>query len=397
MEELKSRIKTLAEAYHSTAVSYRRHLHQHPELSFEEYKTSEYVSDTIRSMGLEPVTGLGGGTGLYVDIGTGDRMIALRADMDALPITEEANHEYKSKNSGVMHACGHDVHTSSLLGVLHILNELKEELPFRVRCIFQPGEEKLPGGASKMIADGVLEKPDAQLIIGQHVHPSFECGTVGVKSEAAMASCDELYITIKGKGGHGALPHKVIDPIYVSAQVITGLQSIVSRHANPDTPSVLTIGKINSVGGATNVIPEEVKMEGTFRTFDEPWRQEAYKLIRQKIEGICAAHGATADINIMSGYPSLYNNPDVTAAVKEAMIDYLGRDNVIDMPLRMTAEDFSYYSQAIPACFYRLGTAAPDGTKNSPVHTPTFDVDENSLKVGIGLMAWIAINLGAEK
>jgi len=397
MEDLKNRIKELASTYHERVVGYRRHLHSNPELSFEEYNTSNYIQGIISSMGLIPKTGLGGGTGLFVDIGEGERVIALRADIDALPIAEEAIHDYKSKNEGVMHACGHDVHTSSLLGVLHILNELKEDLPCKFRCIFQPGEEKLPGGASKMIAVGVLQNPDVDLIIGQHVHPSFECGTVGVKPEASMASCDELYITIKGKGGHGALPQKVIDPIYISAQVINALQSIVSRHANPDTPSVLTIGKINSVGGATNVIPEEVKMEGTFRTFDETWREEAYKLIRQKIEGVCQAHGATAELNIMTGYPSLYNNPEVTAASKAAMIDYLGKDKVIDMPLRMTAEDFSYYSQEIPACFYRLGTAAPDGTKNSPVHTPTFDVDERSLEVGIGLMAWIAITLGNRK
>ena len=394
MEELKNRIKTLAATYFSKAVSYRRHLHQNPELSFEEYQTAAYVSEIIDSMGLEPVSGLGGGTGLYVDIGEGDKLIALRADMDALPITEEAYHEYKSKNHGVMHACGHDVHTSSLLGVLHILNELKDELPCKFRCIFQPGEERLPGGASKMIADGVLKNPDAQLIIGQHVHPSFIAGTVGVKPEASMASTDELYFTIKGRGGHGALPQNVIDPIYISAQIINALQSIVSRNANPITPSVLTIGKINSVGGATNVIPTEVKMEGTFRTFDEDWRKEVHKLIRQRIEGICAAHGATADINIMLGYPALYNNPEVTAASKKAMIEYLGSENVIDMPLRMTAEDFSYYSQEIPACFYRLGTAASDGTKNSPVHTPTFDIDEDALEIGMGLMAWIALSLG---
>ncbi|MCL4129980.1 UNVERIFIED_CONTAM: hypothetical protein GTU68_020562 [Idotea baltica] len=394
MEDLKNKIKELAASYHEQVVGYRRHLHSNPELSFEEFNTSKYIQGVIESMGLTPVIGLGGGTGLYVDIGEGDKVVALRADIDALPITEEASHDYKSKNDGVMHACGHDVHTSSLLGVLHILNEIKEDLPCKFRCIFQPGEEKLPGGASKMIADGVLQNPDVELIIGQHVHPSFECGTVGVKPEASMASCDELYITIKGKGGHGALPHMVIDPIYISAQVINALQSIVSRHANPDTPSVLTIGKINSVGGATNVIPEEVKMEGTFRTFDETWRQKAYKLIRQKVNGVCEAHGATADVHIMSGYPSLYNSPVVTAASKAAMISYLGKDKVIDMPLRMTAEDFSYYSQEIPACFYRLGTASTDGTKNSPVHTPTFDVDERSLEVGIGLMAWIAVNLG---
>lgn len=396
MDHLKDKIQDLAAKYYSLVIAYRRYFHQFPELSFEEFGTAAYVRSVLESLGLHPTVGVGGETGLYVDIGSGDQLVALRADMDALPITEESTHEYVSQHDGIMHACGHDVHTASLLGVIHILLELKEELPCTVRCIFQPGEERLPGGASRMIADGVLQHPDAVLILGQHVHPSFPSGSVGIKSEAFMASCDEIYITVRGRGGHGAMPQDVVDPIYISAQIINALQAITSRHANPNTPTVLSIGKINSVGGATNVIPDAVHMEGTFRTFDEQWRKQAYHLIRTKIEGICMAHGGEADIRIMEGYPCLYNDPSVTAATRSLMIDYLGAEHVIDMPQRMTAEDFAYYSHVIPACFYRLGTGAADGTNNSPVHTPTFDIDESALKTGIGLMSYIAIRLGED-
>ncbi len=393
---MKNRIVALSDKYHQQVIGYRRHLHAYPELSFEEFDTASYIAKILRDRGLQPIEGLGGGTGITVDIGRGERTIALRADIDALPIQEEGSHSYISTQQGVMHACGHDVHTASLLGVVLILNEISDDLPCKIRCIFQPGEERLPGGASKMIADGVLENPDVELIVGQHVHPDLVSGTVGVKPNAFMASCDELYITIKGKGGHAALPQHVIDPILVSAQVIVGLQTIVSRHGNPNIPSVLSIGKIFSVGGATNIIPDEVKLEGTFRTFDEEWREEVYTLMRQKINGICQAHGATADINIVRGYPALINDADVTASVKKAMLEYLGEDNVVDLPSRMTAEDFSYYSQVVPACFYRLGTSAVDGSKRSAVHTPTFDIDESALKTSIGLMSWIAYQLGMD-
>lgn len=386
-------VKSLAQKYRAKVVAYRKHLHKNPELSFEEYETSQFIKEEIESLGLLPEIGLGGGTGLTVDIGNGESLLALRADIDALPIQELSEHDYKSQNDGKMHACGHDVHTSCLLGVLHILHELEEHLQSQVRFIFQPGEERLPGGATKMIADGVLKDPAVEFIIGQHVHPEIPVGTVGVKPGPFMASCDEIYITVKGKGGHAALPHLVIDPIQISAQMITALQTVISRRSNPDTPSVLSIGKINSVGGATNVIPAEVKLEGTFRTFDESWREEAYVLIRKTIEGICLANGAEVDLNIVRGYPSLYNNPSLTGSVKQAMISYLGQENVIDLPIRMTAEDFSYYSHEIPACFYRLGTASSDGRNSNAVHTPIFDIDEDALEYGMGAMAWSIISL----
>jgi len=391
---MKERIKQLAEKYHETVVGYRRHLHMYPELSFEEVETSRYIKKVIADLGLEYREDLGGGTGITVDVGQGDKTIALRGDIDALPIQETSDHDYVSQHAGKMHACGHDVHTSSLLGVLHILNDIKDDLTCRYRFIFQPGEELLPGGASKMIADDVLKNPTVDMIYGQHVHPSLPVGQVGIKPDYFMASCDELYITVTGKGGHGAMPQDVIDPIYVSAEIITSLQSIISRKANPGTPSVLSIGKINSEGGASNVIPSKVYMVGTFRTFDEPWRDQAHQYIHEVANNICEAHGASAEVEIKRGYPSLYNNPEVTATAKTAMIEYLGAEQVIDLPQRMTAEDFSYYSHEVPACFYRLGTASLDGTKSSPVHTPTFDIDEGALKVSIGLMAYIAYASG---
>lgn len=387
---MKERIKELAAKYHQEVINHRRHFHMNPELSFEEFKTSDYIKTFLRSHGISFKDNMGGGTGLICEIGSGDRVIALRGDMDALPITEESAVGYKSQNEGVMHACGHDVHTSSLMGVILILKELESELDHRVRFIFQPGEERLPGGASMMIKDGALDFPKVQHIIGQHVHPSLPQGKVGIRGGSFMASCDEIYITVMGSGGHGAMPQDTIDPILISAEVIQSLQSIISRRSNPNVPSVLSIGKINSDGGATNVIPDRVFMEGTFRTFDETWRAQAHQLIKDCVHGIVSAHGAQAEVNIMSGYPSLFNNPTLSAEVKAHMIEFLGSGNVIDLPPRMTAEDFSYYSQVVPACFYRLGTASVDGSNSSPVHTATFDIDENALVHSIGLMAFLA-------
>ncbi|MEL6390154.1 MAG: M20 family metallopeptidase [Bacteroidota bacterium] len=390
MEQLIPQIKSLAVEYYDRVVGYRRHLHQHPELSFEEYKTSTYIKTVLDDLGIAYRDGLGGGTGISADIGQGDRCIALRADIDALPIAETSVHSYVSVHNGVMHACGHDVHTASLLGALHILHRMEKLLPHRVRFIFQPGEELLPGGASMMIADEVLSQPRVSQIYGQHVHPSLVAGQVGICPEYFMASCDEIYISVHGRGGHGAMPHQVIDPVQISAQVILALQSIVSRRANPSVASVLSIGKIRSDGGATNVIPSRVDMDGTFRTFDESWRAEAHDLIVSLVKQIASAHGGSAEVRIVRGYPALYNDPRITQQARAAMIAYLGQDKVVDLPQRMTAEDFAYYSHQVPACFYRLGTAAADGSKSSPVHTSTFDIDESALQTGMGLMAWMA-------
>lgn len=388
---MKEEIRKLAKKYYPQIKEHREHLHRHPELSFEEYETSAYIKRALHELGLTITDNIGGGTGLTAELGSGEKVVALRADIDALPILEAEDRSYRSTNDGVMHACGHDVHTSCLLGASYILKELESRLSCRVRLIFQPGEEKLPGGASLMIEDGVLR--DVVAIIGQHVHPALPVGQIGYGSGYFMASCDELYITVKGKGGHAAMPNQVIDPILISAELIQSLQSIISRKSNPNTPSVLSIGKINSQGGATNVIPEEVKMEGTFRTYDEKWRKEAHLLINEMTEAICKAHGATAEINIVRGYPSLYNNPDLTSSVKSGISDYMGDAGTVELTPRMTAEDFSYYSHQVPACFYRLGTASTDGRNASAVHTPSFDIDHAALEVGAGLMAYVAVQL----
>ncbi len=316
--------------------------------------------------------------------------LALRADIDALPILEKNEVDYKSSNPGVMHACGHDVHTSSLLGTALILNELKDEFNGTVKLIFQPGEERLPGGASIMIKEGVLEKPNVDTILGQHVMPLIKAGKVGFRKGLYMASADEIYITVNGKGGHGAHPHMNIDPIAISAQVITGLQQVVSRMAKPATPSVLSIGKI--VGnGSTNIIPDKVEMEGTFRTFDEEWRNRAHTLIEQTVQQICRGLGGSADVEIRRGYPCLENNPELTERTRTSAIEYLGEENVEELEIWPAGEDFAFYSQQIPACFYRLGTRNEDLGITSMLHTPTFDIDEKALLVGTGLMAYNAL------
>ncbi|MGV6945933.1 M20 metallopeptidase family protein [Sphingobacterium kyonggiense] len=392
MSPIKQRVQELAESYFQDTVETRRFLHQHPELSFEEYNTSAFVKRTLDDLQIPYETMANTGVVALIKGNLpGDKVLALRADMDALPITEVDGRSYGSQNPGVMHACGHDVHTSSLLGVAKILNNLKDNFAGSVKLIFQPGEERLPGGASLMIKEGVLENPAPQGIIGQHVMPFIETGKVGFRSGKYMASCDELFMTIRGKGGHGAQPHQNIDPIAISAQVITAMQQIVSRNADPRTPSVLSWGKI--VGnGATNVIPEEVYLEGTFRTFDENWRAEAHEKMLKMAVGIAESMGATCDFEVRKGYPFLINEPQITAMARNLAVEYLGEENVLELDLWPAAEDFAYYSQETNACFYRLGTRNEERGITSAVHTSTFDIDEKALKTSIGLMAFIAIN-----
>lgn len=387
-------IKKLAKKFHPEIVEYRRHLHRYPELSFQEKETSAYVSNILSSIGIDHTIDVGGHgvVGLIQGAKKSGRTIALRADMDALPIFEKNDVPYKSQRDGLMHACGHDVHTSSLLGTAKILHHLRAKFGGTIKLIFQPAEERLPGGASIMIKDGVLESPKPATIFGQHVHPPLGVGKVGVKSGMYMASADEIFVTIKGLGGHAALPQDCIDPIVVAANLIVSLQQLISRRATPTIPTVLTFGKINSTGGATNIIPNEVKMEGTFRTMNEPWRMEAHNIMVNMAEDLAKAHGATCDFNIVKGYPYLENDHDVTVRFKQRAIEYLGSQNVVDLSVRMTAEDFSYFSQAMPACFYRLGTGNPDKGITSPIHTSTFDVDEACLETGMGIMAWVAIS-----
>ncbi len=390
---MQKKIKTLAAAYHTDIVAVRRHLHRHPELSYQEVKTGKYIAAQLEKLGIEHRHGIAdnGVVGLIKGKNPDEKVIALRADFDALPIEEANEVVYKSENPGVMHACGHDVHTASLLGTARILQELRHEFAGTIKLIFQPAEEKLPGGASLMIAEGVLENPAPGGIYGQHVHPPLEAGTVGFRSGMYMASADELFLTVRGKGGHGAMPHNGNDPIVITAHIITALQQVVSRNADPTIPSVLTLGKINSTGGATNIIPDEVKLEGTFRTMNETWRSEAHEKMVRIAEGIAESMGGTCDFEVMKGYPFLVNDEALTARAKNAAVAFLGAENVVDLPIRMTAEDFAYYSQKMPACFYRLGTGNRARGITSPVHTPTFDIDEKALETGVGLMTWLAL------
>ncbi|KAA9338614.1 amidohydrolase [Hymenobacter busanensis] len=391
------RIRELAAAQAADVVALRHHLHAHPELSFEEHETVAFVKQQLESLGLKPQPIAG--TGLVALIegrNPGRRAVALRADMDALPIQEQNEVPYRSQNPGVMHACGHDVHTSSLLGAARILVQLRNEFEGTVKLMFQPGEERLPGGASVMIREGVLENPAPQSVLGQHVFPQLPAGKIGIRAGRYMASTDELYLTVRGKGGHGAMPEQNLDPVLVAAHLIVAAQQIVSRRANPKMPSVLSFGKVIA-NGATNVIPNEVYIEGTFRTMNEQWRQEAHQHLRQLCEGLAASMGAECELEIRNGYPCLENDEATTARTKAAAETYLGADNVVELDQWMAAEDFAYFSQAAPSCFYRLGTRAADGRFASSVHTPTFDIDHAALETGPGLMAWLALQeLAAE-
>lgn len=390
---LKTKIQAKAKEIHKDVIAMRRHLHAHPELSYQEYETAAFVAAELRKIGLEPIEGIAG-TGVSALIKGNNpeaKTIALRADMDALPITELNDVSYKSKNEGIMHACGHDVHTSSLLGCARILQEFREEWEGTIKLIFQPGEEKNPGGASMMIKEGILKNPAPEQIFGQHVMPLIPTGKIGFRPGMYMASADEIYLTVHGKGGHGALPELTVDPVVISAHLIVALQQIISRNANPKVPSVLTFGKVEA-RGATNIIPDKVELAGTFRAMDEEWREKAHLLITRMATGLAESMGGSCDVNIDKGYPFLKNDPDLTHRTREAAAEYVGIENIVELPLWMGAEDFSYYSQKIPACFYRLGTGNEAKGITSYVHTPTFDVDESALETGSGLMAWLAIN-----
>lgn len=392
MSDLKDIVKELAREFAPEIIQIRQHLHANPELSFQEYQTAAYVSDKLKAYGLEPITMAETGvTALIKGKNPDKKVVALRGDMDALPITEQNEVPYKSKNEGVMHACGHDVHTSSLLGTARILSQLRDQFEGSVKLIFQPGEELIPGGASIMIKEGVLQNPAPAAIFGQHVFPQLSAGKIGVRSGMYMASADELYITVTGKGGHGAMPEMNIDPVLITAHLIVALQQIVSRAASPKVPTVLSFGKVIA-NGATNIIPNEVKIEGTFRTMDEKWRAEAHVKMKKMAEQLAEAMGGSCDFEIRRGYPYLQNSPGLTEKMRVAAESYVGKENVVDLDLWMAAEDFAYYTQQVDACFYRLGTRNEERGITSSVHTPTFDIDEAALETGIGLMAWLALS-----
>lgn len=390
---MKEKIKTLATQFKEEIIANRRHLHANPELSFKEHKTSAFVWDKLESFGINKLekkadTGI---VALIEGKNPDKKTIALRGDMDALPIAEGNEVSYKSTNEGVMHACGHDVHTASLLGVARILQELRDEFEGTVKLIFQPGEELLPGGASLMIKEKALENPIPSGILGQHVMPLIEVGKVGFRKGMYMASADELYITVKGKGGHAAMPESLIDPVLIASHLIVALQQVISRNASPKIPSVLSFGRLEA-NGATNIIPNEVKIQGTFRTLDEAWRAKAHKHMTQIATGIVEGMGGELDFEIRKGYPFLKNAEALTDRACTAAKEYLGEENVEELDIWMGAEDFSYYTQEIDGCFYRLGTRNESKGITAGVHTPNFNIDEDALEIGAGLLAYLAVN-----
>jgi hippurate hydrolase len=386
---LKTKIKDLSIAYADEFIKVRRHLHAHPELSYKEFETSKYVQSKLAEWNIPfEVKATTGVVGLIKGKNPESRIIALRADMDALPIHEENEVEYRSSVDGIMHACGHDVHTTCLLGAAKILNELKDEWEGTVKLIFQPGEERNPGGASLMIKDGVLENPKPQAIFGLHVHPGLDTGKLTFRKGRVMASADEIFITIKGAGGHAAAPHLTVDTILIASHLIVSLQQIISRNNNPTSPSVLSVCAING-GFTTNVIPAEVKLMGTFRAMDEKWRFKAHELIKKQTTELVKAMGGEADILIDVGYPFVDNDPAVTETGWRLAEEYLGKDNVAETELRMGAEDFGFYTQVIPGCFYRLGVRNEAEGITHNVHTSRFNVDESAISFGMGMMAWL--------
>jgi hippurate hydrolase len=387
MNMLANQIKELAHQLAPSFVEVRRHLHAHPELSYQEVQTSAYVQAQLKKMGIPfQVMSSTGVVGIIEGNNPNSRILALRADMDALPIEEKNEVTYRSVNPGVMHACGHDVHTSVLLGAAQILFDLRNQWSGTVKLIFQPGEEKNPGGASYMIRDGVLTDPAPQGIIALHVHPGLPCGQLSFRKGRVMASADEIYITIRGKGGHAAAPHLTADTLLIASHLVVSLQQIISRNNNPVTPSVLSICSIQG-GNTTNVIPSEVKLMGTFRAMDEKWRYQAHELIKKQTSSLVEGMGAEVDIHIDVGYPAVDNHPAFTDEVWKRAADWLGKENVSETEIRMGAEDFGYYSQQIPGCFFRLGVRNEAKGIVHQVHTPLFNIDEQAIEIGMGTMA----------
>lgn len=391
MDPYKTTINLLADRFYNEILESRRYLHQNPELSFKEFNTSRYVAQKLAEWGIE--SRVVADTGLIACISgkSAGPEIVLRADLDALPIQEETGLPYSSLKEGVMHACGHDVHTACVLGAARILYELKDQMKGRVRFLFQPGEELLPGGASLVLASGVLDQPAPDYMIAQHVFPELPAGSVGFREGQYMASTDEIYIEVTGTGGHGGMPHTLIDPVLIASHLVVNLQQIVSRKAPPEIPTVLSFGKFNAPG-ATNVIPQKVWLEGTFRTLDEDWRQQAHEEIKSSVKGLVEAMGGHSQVRIVSGYPSLINQVELTRKLRGLAKQFLGEEQVVELPIRMTGEDFARYSQKYPSVFYRLGTGFPDRA-NPAVHNPRFEVNEESIKTGMKLLAYLVFSI----
>ena len=386
---MKEKILELSDLFFDEIVSIRRYMHMHPELSFQEFETSNYIKSILKSWDINFLDGYAN-TGILVNLEgkePSSRVIALRADFDALPILEENDVEYKSKNEGIMHACGHDAHTASMLGALKILHKTKDHWRGTIKFIFQPAEERLPGGAKQMIEEGVLENPNVQHVIAQHVLPELEVGKVGFRCGTYMASTDELYITISGKGGHAAIPSSYNNPIIASSELVLDL----NQFFNDKVDAIFAIGYIDGTG-STNIIPNEVNLMGTFRALDESFRLESHNHMNRIVDQVAKKYNIKIDLNIKKGYPALNNDIQFTLNQINKAKEFLGEKNVIDLPIRMTAEDFSYFANAVPSCFYRLGTGNKDKGLIHGLHTSKFNIDEDSLKIGMGLMAFLAIS-----
>ncbi len=386
---MKEKILELSDLFFDEIVSIRRYMHMHPELSFQEFETSNYIKSILKSWDINFLDGYAN-TGILVNLQgkePSSRVIALRADFDALPILEENDVEYKSKNEGIMHACGHDAHTASMLGALKILHKTKDHWRGTIKFIFQPAEERLPGGAKQMIEEGVLENPNVQHVIAQHVLPELEVGKVGFRCGTYMASTDELYVTISGKGGHAAIPSSYNNPIIASSELVLDLNQFFNDKAD----AIFAIGYIDGTG-STNIIPNEVNLMGTFRALDESFRLESHNHMNRIVNQVAKKYNIKIDLNIKKGYPALNNDIQFTLNQINKAKEFLGEKNVIDLPIRMTAEDFSYFANAVPSCFYRLGTGNKDKGLIHGLHTSKFNIDEDSLKIGMGLMAFLAIS-----
>jgi hippurate hydrolase len=384
---LQQKIRDLAKQYHPEFIEVRQHLHAHPELSYQEFETSKFVQQKLASFGIPfEIKATTGVIGIIEGRNPATRVVALRADMDALPILEENDLPYRSKTPGIMHACGHDVHTACLLGAARILAETRNDWEGTVKLIFQPGEERNPGGASLLIQEGVLENPAPQCIFGLHVNPQLEVGKLSFRGGKVMASADELYFTISSAGGHAAAPHLTADTILIASHLVVSLQQVISRNRDPFSPSVLSISSFQG-GHTTNVIPSEVKLMGTFRAMDEGWRFKAHDIIRRHSTELVQAMGAGIDVHIDVGYPTVYNHEALNGKTRKLAEDFLGAASVEETEVRMGAEDFGYYSQQLPGCFFRLGTANVQKGITAGVHTPRFNIDENAIEVGIGMMA----------
>lgn len=390
---LQKKIKALADQYKDEFIQIRHHLHANPELSYNEFETSKFIQDKLTTWNIPfTIMATTGVVGIIEGNNPKSRIIALRADMDALPITEENNVPYKSVKPGIMHACGHDVHTTCLLGAAKILQETKNDWEGTVKLIFQPGEEKNPGGASIMIKEGVLKNPEPQGIVALHVHPGLDFGKLSFRSGTVMASADEIYIDIQSKGGHAAAPQFTADPILIASHLILSLQQIVSRNNNPFNPTVLSITSFQG-GNTTNIIPSEVKLMGTLRCMNETWRKQAHELITKHTIELCTTMGGKAHIHIDKGYPTVMNNEVLTNTARQLAEEYMDKKNIEETELRMGAEDFGYYAQQIPGCFFRLGVRNESLGIINNVHTPVFDIDERAIETGMGIMAWLGTTL----